>query len=53
MDHVVVLLADHVHVRLQHDGRQLLVALRGRLRDQDVASRILFDREVMVSGELL
>jgi len=50
--HVGVLLADHVHVRLQHDGRPLFEARSGRLADDHVADGVLAVLESVALGEI-
>ena len=50
---IVVLLADHIHVRLQHHHRAILHTRSGRLRHQDVANGVFLDGDVMRLSERL
>ena len=47
-----VLLADHVHVALQHGHGSLLVPRRGRHLDRDVANAVLAELESQLLGRL-
>ena len=44
---IIVLFADHVHMRLQDDGLTLLITGRSRLIDHDIPDMILLVRQVM------
>ena len=49
--HVGILLADHIHVRLENHGRMLLVAGRGGLAHNDVADLVGTALDAVFAGE--
>ena len=47
MFRIIVLFADHIHVRLQHHNGAILHTRSGRFRHQDVANCVFFDCDMM------
>lgn len=50
--HVGVLLADHVHMRLENNRRTVLEARRGGLAHHHVADGVLLVFEIVLPGEI-